>query len=70
MRLCLEPRVIVIGLLLVVLAVIVAVVVLLLTLCVKVCGGLYTAPHTPPESAGVCRSLPDSGGLKFQTLAV
>ena len=37
MRLRLEPRVIVIGLLLVVLAVVVAVVVLLLTLCVKVC---------------------------------
>ena len=29
-------------------------------------GGLYTAPHTPAESAGVCRTLPDSGRLKFQ----
>ena len=28
--------------------------------------GLYTAPHTPAESAGVCQTPPDSGRLKFQ----
>jgi hypothetical protein len=33
-------------------------------------GGLYTPPHTPVESAGVRRSLPESAGVKFRNILV